>query len=95
MDKGDDVALKSDEAQPIHDDAVEKLRRRIGRLDRKQIEAWRKMTGAQRLDIAFQAYQFALEVVRFTERRLHPDLTPDELNWRIVRRMQGRELRRR
>lgn len=76
------------------EEAIEKLRRCIGRLDRKQIEAWQRMTGAQRLDIAFQAYQFALDAVRLTERRLHPDLTPEELNWRIVRRMQGKDFRR-
>jgi hypothetical protein len=47
------------------------------------------MTPAQRLDLAFQAYQFALDVVRLTERRRHPHLSSDRLNWRITRRMQG------
>jgi hypothetical protein len=75
-------------------DAVEKLLRRIGRLERKQVEAWQQMTPARRLDVAFQAYQFALDAVRLTERQRHPDLPPDELNWRVVRRMQGKDLRR-
>jgi hypothetical protein len=47
------------------------------------------MTPAQRLDLAFQAYQFALDVVRLTERRRHPFLSPEILNWHVTRRMQG------
>jgi hypothetical protein len=43
----------------------------------------------QRLEIAFQAYQFALEAVRVTERARHPDLSEEELAWRVIRRMQG------
>jgi hypothetical protein len=39
--------------------------------------------------LAFQAYQFALGVVRLTERQRHPHLSPDELAWRVTRRMQG------
>ena len=70
-------------------DAVEKLRQRIGPLDRQQIAAWRKMSPARRLEITCQAYQFALGIVRLTERQRHPDLSPEELNWRITRRMQG------
>ncbi len=71
------------------EDAVEQLRRRLGPLDQRQIAAWRQMSPARRLDVAFQAYQFALDVVRLTERRNNPDLPPAELNWRITRRMQG------
>ena len=47
------------------------------------------MSPAQRLDLACDAYQFALDAVRLTERRAHPDLSPDELAWRVTRRMQG------
>jgi len=47
------------------------------------------MTPARRLELAFQAYQFALDAVRLTERRRHPDLSPEELDWRVTRRMQG------
>ncbi len=64
------------------------LQRRLGRLSRRQIEAWETMRPYERLEIAFQAYQFALEGVRVTERRRHSDLSPEELNWRIIRRMQ-------
>jgi hypothetical protein len=47
------------------------------------------MPPARRLELAFQAYQFALDAVRLTERQRHPDLSPDELAWRVTRRMQG------
>lgn len=68
---------------------VESLRQRLGRSDPRQIAAWRAMSPARRLEMAFQAYQFALDTVRLTERRRHPDLPPDELAWRVTRRMQG------
>ncbi len=71
------------------DDPVEVMRRRVGRLDPIQVKIWRQMTPAQRLDIAFQAYQFALDIVRMTERQKHPNLSPTELAWRVTRRMQG------
>jgi hypothetical protein len=47
------------------------------------------MSPARRLELAVQAYQFVLDTVRLTERRRHPDLPPDELAWRVTRRMQG------
>ena len=57
--------------------------------DPRQVAAWRAMSPARRLELAFQAYQFALDAVRLTERRRHPDLSPRELEWRVTRRMQG------
>ena len=71
------------------DDAVHTLRQRLGKLDPMQVKTWRSMTPARRLELAFQAYQFALDIVRLTERRNHPDLSPEELAWRVTRRMQG------
>ena len=71
------------------DDTLQAWRQRIGKLDPRQIAAWRAMTPAQRLDLACQAYQFALDAVRLTERRNHPDLSPEALAWRVTRRMQG------
>lgn len=65
------------------------LRQELPRLDPRQVAAWRAMSPAERLDIAFQAYQFALEAVRATERERNPDLSPQELAWRVTRRMQG------
>ena len=70
-------------------DAIESLRRRLGAVDRRQIVAWQAMSPARRLELAFQSYQFALEVLRTTEQERHPDLSPDELAWRVTRRMQG------
>lgn len=74
---------------PTYEDAVESLRQRLGAFDQRQIAAWREMSPARRLEIAFQAYQFVLDVVRLTERQRHPGLTPEELAWRVTRRMQG------
>jgi hypothetical protein len=71
------------------DAAVEALNRRLGKLDPHQIAAWRAMSPARRLELGFQAYQFALDAVRLTERQRHPDLSPDELTWRVTRRLQG------
>ena len=62
---------------------------RLAELDPRQVEAWRAMSPAERLDIAFQAYQFGLDAVRATERERHPDLSPEELAWRVTRRMRG------
>ena len=68
---------------------MEQLRQRLGPLHREQVRAWQRMSPARRLEVAFQAYQFALDTVRLTERRNHPHLSSDELAWRVVRRMQG------
>jgi len=66
------------------------IRRRLGPINPIQFEIWRQMTPAQRLDIAFQAYQFALDAVRASERtRAEDGLTEEEFNWRVTRRMQG------
>ena len=73
----------------------QQLQGQLDPLDRKQIEAWRNMGPIKRLEMAFQAYQFALEAVRLTERKNHPDLSAEELNWRIVQRMQGRKFAQR
>lgn len=71
------------------EDSVEQLRHRLGTLDRQQMEIWRQMSPAQRLELVFQAYQFAPEIVRVTERQAHPDMPQEELNWHITRRIQG------
>jgi hypothetical protein len=76
-------------AARLSNDAAEGLRRRLGRLDPHQIAAWRAMSPARRLEMACQAYQFALDILRLTERQRHPHLSPEELAWRVTRRMQG------
>jgi hypothetical protein len=72
-------------------DSIEQLQNRLGRFEPQQIAAWRRMTPAERLAVAFEAYQFALEVVRLTERQRHPHLSENEFNWRVTRRMQGNQ----
>jgi len=81
--------IEDELTDPSGDDTVEALRQRLGKLDQRQIAAWREMSSARRLELAFQAYQFALDAVRLTERRNHPDLSPEELAWWVTRRMQG------
>ena len=73
----------------MSDDLVEQLHRRIGVYDRQQILLWQRMSPVERLEVAFQAYQLALDAVRLTERQRHPDLSEEELKWRVIRRMQG------
>ena len=82
-------ATSGDTSQPPANDPVEVMRRRVGRLDPIQVKIWRQMTPAQRLDIAFQAYQFTLDIIRITERQKYPHLSPEELAWRVTRRIQG------
>ena len=73
----------------LRDCSLQALEERLGALDKRQIAIWRAMTPARRAEIAFQAYQFVLEVVRLTERRRHPELSEEELAWCVTRRMQG------
>jgi hypothetical protein len=81
----------NDKCQSIRPDpeAVERMRRQLGSYDMRQVAIWRRMTPAQRLAIVFQAYHLALQIVRKTEQDLHPELTPEEMQWRVVRRMHG------
>jgi len=66
----------------------DEIHKRIGKLDPNQVRIWRAMSPARRLDLAFQTYQFALDIVRLTEKQEHPDLSAQELAWRVTRRMQ-------
>jgi hypothetical protein len=83
--------MLSDESLTISADLdeVDRLRRRLGSYHPRQVLIWREMSGSRRIELVCQAYRFALETVRFTERRRHPDLTSEELNWRVIRRMHG------
>ena len=84
-----DTESTPEKTEAVTEDAVVPMRHRLGKLDSRQVAAWRAMTPAQRLELAFQAYQFALDAVRTTEKQRHPDLSPEELAWRVTRRMQG------
>ncbi len=69
----------------------EELRRRIGTYTPEQIRLWQQMSPIDRLEVAMQAYLFALEAVQITEAARHPDLSPYALQWRVIRRMQGNQ----
>ncbi len=73
----------------MNDESIAQLNSRIGVYDRQQIIIWQRMSPTERLEVAFQAYQFALDTVRLTERQRHPDLSEEEFKWRVIRRMQG------
>jgi hypothetical protein len=75
----------------MREELIEDLRRRIGVYDRQQILIWQQMSPVERLEVASQAYQFALETVRLTERQRHPDLSEEDFKWRVIRRMQGNQ----
>ncbi|MFN2169766.1 MAG: hypothetical protein ACK2UY_05555 [Anaerolineae bacterium] len=68
---------------------VERLRRRLGAPDPRQVEIWRAMSGARRLELVGQAYHLALETTRASERGLDPGVSPEELDRRVIRRMHG------
>ncbi len=73
------------------EDTITQLNNRIGVYDQQQILIWQQMTPAERLAVADQAYHFALEMVRLTERQRHPNLSEEEFQWRVIRRMQGNQ----
>jgi hypothetical protein len=75
----------------VHHSSIEQLQQRLGVYDRQQILIWQRMSPVERLEVAFQAYQFALAAVRLTERQRHPDLSEEEFKWRVIRRMQGNQ----
>jgi hypothetical protein len=79
------------EFEPVQPDpdALERMRRQLRPYGMRQVAIWRRMTPAEHLAIVFQAYHLALQIVRKTEQDLHPELAPEELKWRVIRRMHG------
>lgn len=67
------------------------IQKRIGKVDMQQVTVWRQMTPAKRLDIAFQAYQFALDTVRLTECQRVDNISAEVFDWCVTRRMQGNQ----
>jgi hypothetical protein len=78
----------SSESPPV---SLDELRRRIGGYDPQQVKIWRAMTPARRIAVACQMYSFALGAIRVQERKRHPDLSQEELNWRVIRRLHGNQ----
>jgi hypothetical protein len=80
------------ELSPAVRDLTESFRRRLGTLDPQQVAIWRQMTPARKLRLAFQMYDFARRVIWTTERQANPDASPEELSWRMLRRLHGKAL---
>ncbi len=88
MAKEMDHNLLARQAPRLSPEAIARLRRRLGPLHPEQIRAWQKMSPARRIEIACQAYTMTLQIVRLSERRQRPELSQDELDWHVTRRMQ-------
>ncbi len=56
---------------------------------RKQIEIYRKMSGKERLRIAFEMWETALAMTRASERTMNPHLSDEEVEKRARKRMTG------
>ena len=54
---------------------------------RKQIEVYRRMSGRQRLAIAFEMWEMALAMARASEKTLNPRLSETEIEKRARKRM--------
>lgn len=55
---------------------------------RKQIERYRQMTGQQRLQIGFELYDLAEDMVRCSVRQQHPDWDADQVAAEVRRRFR-------
>ena len=77
------------EAPVTTSNMVDDFRRRLGTLDPQQVAIWRQMTPARTLQLLFQMWHFARKIAWTTERQSNPDASPEELAWRILRRMHG------
>ena len=80
---------RASESEKQHREEIERLRRRLGEPDPRQVEIWRAMSGARRLELVGQAYHLALETIRASERSLDPGVSPEEFDRRVIRRMHG------
>ena len=56
---------------------------------RKQVEIYRKMSGKERLHIAFEMWETALAMTKASERAMNPDLSAEEIEKRARKRMTG------
>ena len=56
---------------------------------RKQIEIYRRMSGKERLRIAFEMWENALAMTKASERSMNPHLGGEEIEKRARKRMTG------
>jgi hypothetical protein len=54
----------------------------------KQIELYRQMTGRQRLQIGFELYELAHEMVQCSVRQQHPDWDARQVSAEVLRRFR-------
>jgi hypothetical protein len=86
------VALPDAELLPAVRELAQAFRQRLGTLDPQQVAIWQQMTPAKKIRLAFQMYDMARRIIWTTERQAHPDASLQELSWRVLRRMHGKEL---
>lgn len=55
---------------------------------RLQIEIYRRMTPQERLQVGFELYDLAQEMVRCSVRHQHPDWGEDQVGEEVVRRFR-------
>ena len=55
----------------------------------RQLARYRQMSGEQRLEIGFRLWEFAREFIAESIRNEHPDLSAQELQQRVIGRMQS------
>ena len=60
---------------------------------RKQIEIYKRMSGKDRLKIAFELWEMAFSQVKASERALNPDLSEKEIEKLARRRMKNGAVR--
>jgi hypothetical protein len=54
---------------------------------RKQIEIYQRMSGKQRVRIAFEMWEMAVAMKKASERAMHPELSEEEIERRARTRM--------
>ena len=55
--------------------------------DAEMVPVLRAMSGAQRVQLAFDLWRMAWKITLCSERARHPELSEDELNKRVAERM--------
>ncbi|PKN70786.1 MAG: hypothetical protein CVU54_03885 [Deltaproteobacteria bacterium HGW-Deltaproteobacteria-12] len=55
----------------------------------RQIEIYKRLSGAEKLNIAFGMWEMALAQVRASEKAMHPELSNEEIEKRSRKRMTG------
>jgi hypothetical protein len=80
-----------DDLSPQERELATEFRRHLGTLDPRQIAIWCEMTPAQKIRLVSHIYDLARRIIWATERQAHPDASPEELTWRMLRHLHGTE----